>query len=184
MQDAHPTTINYMAKCSGSSLEEPYFATMCSSGALKLWVGNHNEQGQIEFSLKSELLFGRNLQEVVEIKKFGDHDLLLLTGGYDSKIHVYMTAYGRAASELKYQFSMAGHFNSVKTLSFSPTLDKNAFYLASGSQDNNVRIWKIQPMENLASEPATTDETKDATEETDEWMKQFETKTSFLLKNS
>ena len=39
-------------------------------------------------------------------------------------------------------------------------------------------------MENLASEPATTDETKDATEETDEWMKQFETKTSFLLKNS
>jgi len=104
MQDAHPTTINYMAKCSGSNLDDepPYFATMCSSGALKLWVGNHSEQGQIEFSLKSELLFGRNLQEVVEIKKFGDQDLLLLTGGYDSKIHVYMTAYGRAASELKY----------------------------------------------------------------------------------
>ena len=79
---------------------------------------------------------------------------------------------------------MAGHFNSVKTLSFSPTLDQNSFYLASGSQDNNIRIWKIQPMENLASQPAATDETKDATEETDEWMKQFETKTSFLLRNS
>ena len=77
---------------------------------------------------------------------------------------------------------MSGHFNSVKSLSFSPTLNKDAFYLASGSQDHNIRIWKVQPMANLASDQVENEETKET--EDDTWMKQFETKTSFVLKNS
>ena len=67
---------------------------MCSEGVLKLWVSSFGEDGTINFSVKSELLFGRNLQEVTELQKFGANDMLLLTGGYDSKIHVYMTEQG------------------------------------------------------------------------------------------
>ena len=92
MTDAHPATINYLTTFKVESALDPlYFTTMCSQGVLKLWVSNFGEDGKIVFSVKSELLFGRNLQEVTEIKKFGANDLLLLTGGYDSKIHVYMT---------------------------------------------------------------------------------------------
>jgi len=76
---------------------------------------------------------------------------------------------------------MAGHFNSIKSLHFSPTLDKNACYLVSGSQDQNIRIWLLQPMENLASKEVHQEEEKDTD---DAWMKQFETKTSFVLKDS
>ena len=70
---------------------------------------------------------------------------------------------------------MAGHFNSIKALSFSPEVETSAFFLASASQDNNIRIWKLQPMQNLADESPTDD---------DSWMKQFETKTSFVMKDS
>lgn len=118
---------------------------------LKLWTCVFGEDGRLDFKVKSELLFGRNLQEVTELKTLGENDLLLLTGGYDSKIHVYITKKGALPSELTFQFSMAGHFNSIKSLHFSPTLEKNACYLVSGSQDNNIRIWLLQPMQNLAS---------------------------------
>lgn len=117
---------------------------------------------------------------MTELKTLGAGDLLLLTGGYDSKIHIYMTSRGAEASELSYQLSMAGHFNSIKSLHFSPELAQNASYLVSGSQDHNIRIWKLQPMDNLASKEQ---ESKDEGED-DAWMKQFETKTSFVLKDS
>ena len=118
---------------------------------------------------------------MTEIKKFGANDLLLLTGGYDSKIHVYMTEQGMSPSDFRYQFSMPGHFNSIKSIAFSPVLAQNAFYMASGSQDQNIRIWKLQPMENLNKVAA--EETKEEQEDED-WMKQFETKTSFVLRDS
>ena len=102
MKDEHPTTINYLTTYKTESKDELYFTTMCSSGVLKLWVGSYSEDGKVNFNLKSELLFGRNLQEVTELKRIGANDMLLLTGGYDSKIHVYMTSTGVAASELKF----------------------------------------------------------------------------------
>lgn len=122
---------------------ELYFTTMCSEGILKLWTGVFDADGVVSFQLKSELLFGRNLQEVTELKTLGEGDLLLLTGGYDSKIHIYMTVRGAAASELLYQLSMTGHFNSIKSLHFSPELAQSSSYLVSGSQDHNIRVWKL-----------------------------------------
>ena len=55
---------------------------------------------------------------------------------------------------------MLGHFDSIKQLAFSPQLGRNAedvnkrdvTYLASCSQDHNIRIWKIQPLDNLAKQ--------------------------------
>ena len=157
---------------------------MCKSGVLKLWAGSYDDNQQLSFSLKSELLFGRNLQEVTELKRLGEKDLLLLTGGYDSKIHVYMTDLGAAPSDFKYQFSMPGHFNSIKSLAFSVELNQNAFYLASGSQDNNIRVWKLQPMLNLQNSASEEEKKEEGQDEDEEWMKQFETKTSFVLRDS
>ena len=93
LDDAHPETINYLTtyKSAVRNDNDLYFTTMCKSGVLKLWVGSRDENKQLKFSVKSEILFGRNLQEVTELKKLGQNDLLLLTGGYDSKVHVYMT---------------------------------------------------------------------------------------------
>jgi hypothetical protein len=54
-------------------------------GDLKLWSLGHDGS----FGLKSSLLFGRNLQETASLQCVGNQHLMLLTGGYDSKIHVY-----------------------------------------------------------------------------------------------
>ena len=99
-------------------------------GDLRVWALANDGT----FNLKASLLFGRNLQETSVITTLGSH-LLLLTGGYDSKIHVYATDRGHTSTELRFHFSMLGHFNSVKDLAISPQMDGGALYLASGSQD-------------------------------------------------
>ena len=94
-----------------------------------------------DFIEKAMLMFGRNLQETAALHVIGSNHLLLLTGGYDSQIHVYSTLRGTEESPLTYQFSMLGHFNSVKQLAFSPEIGKNSenpdkrevYYLASCS---------------------------------------------------
>ena len=111
MKEAHPGTLNYLSVYQGSNAL--YFTTMCMDGYLKLWSSPDQEQ---EFIVKAELLFGRNLQEETSLLDVGEKHLMLLTGGYDSKIHVYCTQRGSAKSDLKYQFSMQGHFNSIKSI--------------------------------------------------------------------
>ena len=62
LQDAHDSTINYLTTLkSESPREDLYFTTMCSAGALKLWTGAADAEGTLSVSLKSTLLFGRNL---------------------------------------------------------------------------------------------------------------------------
>jgi WD40 repeat protein len=113
---------------------------MCSEGLLKLWSAQDISS---DFSLKSELHFGRTLQEEVCLKSIGESHLMLLSGGYDSKVHVYCTSRDAAPSELKYHFSLLGHFNSIKSIQFSEDMANSVNYLATGSQDQNIRIWKL-----------------------------------------
>lgn len=101
-KDAHPDTINYLTTYKAAKGDDLYFTTMCSSGVLKIWAVYYDQQGAMQVNLKSELLFGRNLQEVTELVAVSESDLILLTGGYDAKVHVYMTARGSEPSELRY----------------------------------------------------------------------------------
>lgn len=101
------------------------------------------------------------------LSELGKDHLLVLVGGYDSKIHVYTIKL--SSNKLNYRFSMLGHFNSIKALSVSPKLENEVLYLASGSQDYNIRIWKISPLQNIG----------ESTES--DWSNQFETKTSYVF---
>jgi len=73
---------------------------------------------------------------------------------------------------LQYKFSMLGHLNSVKDIAISEVLANTdqIRYIASASQDNNIRVWKIQPLK--------------CDSEDDDWMKKYETKTSYVIRLS
>lgn len=54
-----------------------------------------------------------------------------------------------------YKFSLTGHLDSIKDFAFTSsnfTFENEVQYLASCSQDNNIRLWKIQPLENIQKE--------------------------------
>lgn len=73
---------------------------------------------------------------------------------------------------MQYKFSMLGHLNSVKDIAISEVLANTdqIRYIASASQDNNIRVWKIQPLK--------------CDSEDDDWMKKYETKTSYVIRLS
>jgi len=56
-KEAHTGTLNYLATFRHDN--EAYFVSMCSDGLIRLWIGAVDTPSQ--FTLKSELLFGRNL---------------------------------------------------------------------------------------------------------------------------
>ena len=60
--------------------------TMCAGGTLKLWQGTNESN----IAFRGELLFGKNLQEAIGITSLGDKHLLVVVGGYDVNIHVYL----------------------------------------------------------------------------------------------
>lgn len=189
IEGAHKGTLTQLTTnaivCDDGSIET-YFVTVDSVGTSKLWAGKTLADGtSSDFTEKAFLMFGRNLQETVALHGLGSNHILLLSGGYDSQIHVYSTQRGIEQTPLTYHFSMLGHFNSIKSLTFSPEIGRNSedpdkqeiFYLASCSQDHNIRIWKIQPLSNLAKQEFK----EEAKENMNEWTDQFKTKTSYVL---
>lgn len=63
---------------------------------------------------------------------------MLVVGGYDVNIHVYLIPriQHQAADEkkvFKYKFSLTGHQNALRDLTFSQRIDKDIVYLASAS---------------------------------------------------
>lgn len=130
---------------------------MCMGGVLKMWQSTSGST----FEECGRLIFGRNLQEAFELTTIGKKHLFLVIGGYDSKIHCYTclrTPYQPAEKDLHkhftYKFSLTGHKDSVKDFSFTKQyfeFPNEIQYLASCSQDHNIRLWKLQPLSNVQS---------------------------------
>lgn len=127
------------------------------------------------------------MQEAFELSPIGKKHLLLVVGGYDSKIHCYTSL--RAPFQAKenvnvdglfsYKFSLTGHMNSLKDFSFSSAkfeLPQEVQFLASASQDQNIRLWKIQPLSNVQSEISDA-----KVDDIEEDIKQYQSKTSYVL---
>jgi WD40 repeat protein len=84
----------------------------------------------------------------------GDKHLMAVIGGYDMNIHVYLIPriqFQSADSKIfKYKFSLLGHINAIRGFDFTGIVDKNIIYMASCSQDHYIRLWKVQPLENIS----------------------------------
>lgn len=95
--------------------------------------------------------------------QIGEKHLLCVVGGYDMNIHVYLIPriqYQSVDSKIfKYKFSLLGHINAIRGFDFTSLID-NIFYMASCSQDHYIRLWKVQPLDNISEEMGETDFTK------------------------
>lgn len=72
------------------------------------------------------------------LNKVGENHLLLVVGGYDKHVHVYLIPRIKHQNNtdnklFKYKFSLLGHLDSIKDLSFSKVMENNVCYLASCS---------------------------------------------------
>ena len=146
------------------------------AGTLKLWAGA--DYKNIRYI--DQLIFGKNLQEALGIVEFGTNNLMITIGGYDAKIHTYLVPTLNHISEgqksvFKFKTSLPGHIDAIRDFDFTPNyLGNNVRFLASCSQDNYIRLWKIQPLTNISEGHGGHD---------DEDLQKYESKTSFIIQD-
>lgn len=119
----------------------------------------------------------------------GTKHLLMVVGGYDKNIHCY-TCEREAPAEpfecFKYEFSLTGHMDSIKCLQFTGrkfAIGSDASeeqYLASCSQDHNIRLWKLLPLDQVKSQLMKVEKKEEGEGDEDD-IDAFRSKTSYLL---
>lgn len=134
-----------------SSIEK-YFVTFSAGGNLDLFYFDVDLN---EYKMFHTIPFKKKLQDAVCLTVLNDSYLLLLTGGYDSVIHIYIVMRigeiykhileKKEFSPCSHKISMQGHVNNIREISaICPSLDEtNELYFASSSQDTYIRIWHV-----------------------------------------
>lgn len=129
--------------------EEGYFALFDENLELSLYSFRLNSEGEFDYLLKSKLKV-KYIVVTLELGKVGKN-LLIATGGYDSKVNIYTFGIYDSNPELKYHLSLLGHQNAIRDISFSNK--NNVSLFGSASQDSYVRLWSLKQLseeENLA----------------------------------
>ena len=105
-------------------------------GALALYSTQYNTH-----ELLCKLDFSDQLLEAISISLLPDSNttLILAVGGYQKEIYIYTLDTENPLAQL--QLSLSGHTNSIRDIDFI-TLGE-VVYIASGSQDTYIRIWKL-----------------------------------------
>ncbi len=135
--------------------------------------------------------FKKKLQDAVCLTVLNDNYLILLTGGYDSVIHIYTVMrikeiYNhilekKEFSPCSHKISMHGHINNIREISaICPALDDtDELYFASSSQDTYIRIWHVVELKsNEIKSMADTINQKGSLSIFDE----YKSKTSYVIK--
>lgn len=137
------------------------YAVSLSDGSL-LALAQENEAQDVQEIARLELGVKRILESValtcVPAAAAGDendtHRVLLAAGGVDHKVYLYELTGG-----LHELFALEGHRGWIRHVAFEPSSDTSSSgsdyscMLASGSQDERIRLWK------LSVSPGTADST-------------------------
>jgi len=131
---------------------EKYFATFSAGGNLDLF---YYDVDLNEYKLFHTIPFKKKLQDAICLTVLNENFLLLLTGGYDSVIHIHTVMRikeicnnilnKKEFSPCSHKISLHGHINNIREISaICPALDgSKEIFFASSSQDTYIRIWHV-----------------------------------------
>jgi WD40 repeat protein len=165
-------SINILETLTISSTEK-YFVVFSANSSTSIYYYDANLN---EFLLLDKIRF-KKLQDAMTITPLNDKYSLLLSGGYDSLIHVYLVKRVVDRQQLveknnliEFKVSLSGHANDIRDISaISPYTDSSTeFYFATCSQDTYIRIWQVNKLS------TTHNPTNDVFEE-------YKSKTSYVI---
>ncbi len=122
---------------------EMYFSTFGAGSKLDFW--RYESSGKV-FVLHDTICYKKKLQETLCLTILNKDNLMLMSGGYDSLIHIYTIPRFAKEPKLSEKLILKGHMNSLRDISY---IDRNTFpgfkerFIASCSQDFYIRVWSI-----------------------------------------
>ncbi|WFC99549.1 Elongator subunit elp2 [Malassezia yamatoensis] len=135
------------------------FVTGSTDCTLKIW--HLAEEQNKEASLQQEISLGNKYPLDIALVQLPTSDTVSVTliavALTDKKVHIYAKELNGFALKL----SLEGHEDWVRAMDFAvaPSAQGESLdvHLASASQDNNIRLWRIQAESVAEVEPAPTD---------------------------
>eukprot|EP00850_Spirogloea_muscicola_P024029 SM000426S15716 [mRNA] locus=s426:4903:8745:+ [translate_table: standard] len=141
-------------------------ATTASDMTTKIWSGSYQQPQGLQLECLQTIRTGARMMSAVALSSpFGGNHVFMAVGGVDNSIYLYL---GGQHAEFKILCNLRGHQDWVRSLDFSslcqggPGGHGGSIYLASASQDKNVRVWKLSPKKGALNGP----ESKGGAEET------------------
>lgn len=133
------------------------YVVSLSDGALVV-LAQETEEADVKEVARLELGIKRILESVAlitvpAVDKTGKHRVLLAAGGVDNKVYLFELTDG-----LHELFALEGHRGWIRHVAFEPRpVDcRGSCLLASASQDERIRLWKV------STSPSTADSTASA----------------------
>lgn len=168
---------------------EKYFVTFTSNGVLDLFYFDIDLN---EFKLFASLNYSRKLQDALCLTVLNDNYLLLLTGGYDTKIYVHTVMRIKKMNQMlqlqnsnivpiECKVALIGHDNDIRGISaISPQThsDVNNVIICSCSQDSYIRIWNVSK---LKENELTVMADKVNINKTNSIYDEYKSKTSYVI---
>ena len=185
-------SINILETLYISSIEK-YFTIFSSNGILDLFYFDIDLN---EYKLFASLNFTRKLQDTISLCVINENYLMMLTGGYDRKINIYIVMRVNTMNQqlqmnnnnlekinpVEYCTSLIGHENDIRDISIvsSEKFDNvNSIFFCSCSQDSYIRVWNVTKLEkNDLSKLADNVNTL----KTNSIYDEYKSKTSYVIK--
>ncbi|ELU41553.1 elongator complex protein 2 [Rhizoctonia solani AG-1 IA] len=155
---------------SALSIFRSLILTGSSDATLKSWYRTQDETGDKIDEGQTIDLKRRYPLDIAVSSLPGSSALIIAVATTSRVIDVYLQASGQ---EIVFALSLEGHEDWIRALSFSPfspESDDPSLTLASGGQDNYIRLWLIKP---TVPKPVSLEST-DPTDPTDELLDAFE----------
>jgi WD40 repeat protein len=112
---------------------EEYIGISTIEGKIKILKTKKEEN---EWKLIEEINFENKMIEALDFFEISQKIILVL-GGIDYKVHLYTLN-----DKIQKLCSLEGHQDWIKCFSIKTIEKDKIYYLASGSQDTKIRIWK------------------------------------------
>jgi WD40 repeat protein len=158
------------------SSTEKYFVIFSANSFISIYYFDEDLK---EFFLLDKVKF-KKLQDAMTITPLNESYLLLLSGGYDSLIHVYLVKRIVKKNQLldkkdliQFKVSLSGHVNDIRDISAisSHTDSTDEFYFATCSQDTYIRIWQVNKLSTIQNP-------------TNDVFEEYKSKTSYVISAS
>ncbi|GMG39421.1 unnamed protein product [Ambrosiozyma monospora] len=126
--------------------DDNLFVSGCANGELKVWLkstSNEQNDNQSEFVLGESFTIKAGFYQLaLALTQVAQSQYVLFIGGTNTNLYSYSIVTSNQSVSVNQCAVLTGHEDWIKSIAIKKLTDET-FFIASGSQDRYIRLWKL-----------------------------------------